>query len=243
MKRYISVFEMIIRSSFYKVLGILASLSVLELGTFYIAMQQPLASIQPNLEELVAQSHFMYMFAIAYLLITVVLVLSGTNIGSMQGYTLQRLRIKEKRVFLLQCIYNILCYVLLWATQVGVLLAASNYYMTHKTDAILTNQTVFLAFHRNDFMHSILPIQDTLNWVLLFAIIVCTGSFAADFTRMQRRGKVAWILIIFVAIAFVSFPRGLEEEPIILIIGMIAYSAFICLRNIFYRGEEDESEG
>ncbi len=243
MKRYISVFEMIIRSSFYKVLGILASLSVLELGTFYIAMQQPLASIQPNLEELVDQSHFMYMFAIAYLLITVVLVLSGTNIGSMQGYTLQRLRIKEKRVFLLQCIYNILCYVLLWATQVGVLLAASNYYMTHKTDAILTNQTVFLAFHRNDFMHSILPIQDTLNWVLLFAIIVCTGSFAADFTRMQRRGKVAWILIIFVAIAFVSFPRGLEEEPIILIIGMIAYSAFICLRNIFYREEEDESEG
>lgn len=243
MKRYISVFEMIIRSSFYKVLGILASLSVLELGTFYIAMQQPLASIQPNLEELVDQSHFMYMFAIAYLLITVVLVLSGTNIGSMQGYTLQRLRIKEKKVFLLQCIYNILCYVLLWATQVGVLLAASNYYMTHKTDAILTNQTVFLAFHRNDFMHSILPIQDTLNWVLLFAIIVCTGSFAADFTRMQRRGKVAWILIIFVAIAFVSFPRGLEEEPIILIIGMIAYSAFICLRNIFYREEEDESEG
>lgn len=243
MKRYISVFEMIIRSSFYKVLGILASLSVLELGTFYIAMQQPLASIQPNLEELVDQSHFMYMFAIAYLLITVVLVLSGTNIGSMQGYTLQRLRIKEKKVFLLQCIYNILCYVLLWATQVGVLLAASNYYMTHKTEAILTNQTVFLAFHRNDFMHSILPIQDTLNWVLLFAIIVCTGSFAADFTRMQRRGKVAWILIIFVAIAFVSFPRGLEEEPIILIIGMIAYSAFICLRNIFYRGEEDESEG
>lgn len=243
MKRYISVFEMIIRSSFYKVLGILASLSVLELGTFYIAMQQPLASIQPNLEELVDQSHFMYMFAIAYLLITVVLVLSGTNIGSMQGYTLQRLRIKEKRVFLLQCIYNILCYVLLWATQVGVLLAASNYYMTHKTDAILTNQTVFLAFHRNDFMHSILPTQDTLNWVLLFAIIVCTGSFAADFTRMQRRGKVAWILIIFVAIAFVSFPRGLEEEPIILIIGMIAYSAFICLRNIFYREEEDESEG
>lgn len=243
MKRYISVFEMIIRSSFYKVLGILASLSVLELGTFYIAMQQPLASIQPNLEELVDQSHFMYMFAIAYLLITVVLVLSGTNIGSMQGYTLQRLCIKEKKVFLLQCIYNILCYVLLWATQVGVLLAASNYYMTHKTDAILTNQTVFLAFHRNDFMHSILPIQDTLNWVLLFAIIVCTGSFAADFTRMQRRGKVAWILIIFVAIAFVSFPRGLEEEPIILIIGMIAYSAFICLRNIFYREEEDESEG
>lgn len=243
MKRYISVFEMIIRSSFYKVLGILALLSVVELGSFYIAMQQPLASMQPNLEEIVDQSYFIYMFAIAYLLMTVVLVLSGANIGSMQGYTLQRLRIKEKKVFLLQCIYNVLCYVLLWATQVGVLFVASNYYMTHKTDAILTNQTVFLAFHRNDFMHNILPMQDTLNWVLLFVIIVCTGCFAADFTKMQRRGKVAWILIVFVATAFVAFPRGLNEEPVILIIGMIVYFASIFLRNMFYRREEDGSEG
>lgn len=241
MKRYISVFEMIIRSSIYKVIGILALLSMVELGTFFIAFQQPLASIQPNLEELIDQSHFVYMFGIAYLLMTVALVLPGTNIGSMQGYTLQRLRIKEKKVFLLQCIYNVLCYVLLWATQLGVLLVASSYYMAHKTDAVLTNQTVFIAFHRNEFMHSILPMQDVVNWLLLVGIIIGTGCFAADFTRMQRRGKVAWILIFFVATACISFPRAIDEEPVLFIIAMLIWSSFILLRAILNRGaEEDE---
>lgn len=241
MKRYISVFEMITRSSIYKVIGLLTLLAAAELGTFFIALQQPLAEIQPNLEEIVDQSHLMYMFGIAYVLMTVALVLPGTNIGSVQGYTLQRLRIKESKVFLLQCSYNVLCYLLLWATQLGVLLVASSYYMTHKTDAILTNQTVFLAFHRNGFMHSILPMQDTVNWLLLFGFIIGTGCFAADFTRKQRRGKVAWILIFFVAVACISFPRAMDEDPVLMILTMIIGFSFCILRAMLNRGvEEDE---
>lgn len=242
MKRYLSVFEMIIRSSIYKVIQILILLVVVELGTFYIALEQPLASIQPNLEEIIDQSHLVYMFGAAYLLMTVVLVLSGTNIGSVQGYTLQRLRIKEKKVFLLQCVYNVLCYVLLWATQLGVLLIASDYYMTNKTDAVLTNMTVFLAFHRNDFMHSILPMQDNTNWLLLIGLILGTGCFAADFTRMQRRGKVAWILIIFVATACISFPRAMGEAVVFFILAMIIWSSFIILRAMLNKGVEEDEE-
>ena len=188
MKKYLSVFEMIIRSSIYKIIGILALLVIAELGTFYIALQQPLARIQPNLEEIVDQSHLSYMLVLAYVVMTIVLVLPGMNIGSRQSYTLQRLRIQEKYVFLLQCLYNVLCYFLLWSTQVGILLAASYFYMKYQTHAIITNQTIFLAFHRNDFMHNILPMQDVYMWFMLICVIWGTGIIVAIVTRRQRRG-------------------------------------------------------
>lgn len=223
MKRYLSVFEMITRSSIYKVLGILIAMVTAEITACVYAWHQPLALLKPTIEEWVDQSYFVIIFAIAYLLITVVLVLHGTNIGSVQSYTLQRLRIPEKKVYLIQCIYNILCYILLWSTQAAVLLGISAFYMNYKTHVVKTNQTVFLAFHRNEFMHSIFPLEDLVGWILLIFLIAGTGILAARFTRMQRQGKVSWSLIIFVAIAFISFPRELGMEPMVYIMFVIIF--------------------
>lgn len=212
MKRYLSVFEMITRSSIYKVFAVLLIMAVTELAACYIALQQLLEEIQPSLEEIVDQSYFLNFFRIAYVVVTVVLILSGMNIGSMQSYTLQRLRIKEKWVFVLQSIYNILCYLLLWTVQVVVLLMVSSYYMDHETDVILGNQMVFLAFHRNDFMHSILPFQDILGWFTIFFFLLGTGIMAASFTKRQRSGKIGWSLFLFVAAICICFSRGLGEQ-------------------------------
>lgn len=188
MRRYISVFEMIVRSSVYKVIGILAALVLVEVGTFYICLQQPLAQIQPNLEEVVDQSHFSIIALIAYMLLSVILVRPGMNVGSMQSYTLKRLRIQEKYIFVLQTIYNVLCYVLLWGTQVGILLVVSQFYMQYQISAIRTNQTIFLAFHRNEFMHAILPLQDSFKWFLLMGSILVSGVIMAAITWQQRNG-------------------------------------------------------
>ena len=125
MKRYVSVFEMITRSSIYKVLGVLAFMVVGETIMLSCAWMQPIAALQPTLEEWVGRSRIMIAFLAAYWLVTKVLASSGTNTGSMQGYTLQRLRIPEKKVYLLQCIYNMLCYGLLWMTQVLILFVAA----------------------------------------------------------------------------------------------------------------------
>lgn len=221
MKKYLSVFEMIARSSLYKVLAILTGMTVAELGTFYIAMQQPLSKVQPNLEEVVDQSHFVWMLGISYILITVVLVLHGCNIGSMQGYTLQRLRIKEKAVYRLQCLYNSLCYVLLWVTQLIVLLISAEYYLEHQTHGVVSNQTVFLAFYRSDLMHSILPLEDFVSWYLLAYIILGTAIEAAGFTWKQRRGKIGWGLFVVVALVLLIFPRALGREIELIIFTLI----------------------
>lgn len=243
MKRYLSVFEMITRSSIYKVLAILIAMVAAEMIACAIAWQQPLALLKPNIEEWVDQSYFVIAFGVAYILMTVVLVLSGTNIGSVQSYTLQRLRIPEKKVYLLQCIYNILCYILLWGTQLAVLLGISTFYMNYKTHVVKSNQTVFLAFHRNEFMHSILPMEDFIGWFLLITLIAGTGIFAASFTRKQRQGKVEWSLIVFVAIACIAFPRELGEEPALFGVVCIIYMVTIIINVLLGKGvEKDENK-
>ena len=62
-----------------------------------------------------------------------------------------------------------------------ILFAVSDFYMKYKTGVLLNNQTVFLAFYRNAFMHSILPLEDVLGWLILGLYIVMTGILAANF--------------------------------------------------------------
>lgn len=242
MKRYLSVFEMITRSSIYKVFCIILAMAVIECASFYVALQQPLASIQPNLEEIVDQSHLAIIFRIAYLLLTVVLVLPGMNIGSMQSYTLRRLRVKENTVFLLHCIYNVLCYLMLWAAQVGLLLVTSNYYMAHKTDAVLTNQTIFLAFHRNRFMHSMLPLQEIEAWFSLILILTGSGLMSALFTKRQREGAVVWLFFPFLALGCICFTQGMASNTLYLslIAGGFLVGAF--LKVFLSEGEEKDAK-
>ncbi|MBQ6844341.1 MAG: hypothetical protein IJO60_06880 [Agathobacter sp.] len=243
MKRYVSVFEMIIRSSIYKVLDVFALMAAVEVIMLTIAWNQPVATLQPTLEEWIERSWICIPFLAAYWLLTKVLASSGTNVGSMQGYTLQRLRIPEKKVQLLQVIYNMFCYALLWMMQVLILLVAVDFYMKHKTGVLLTNQTVFLAFYRNAFMHSILPLEDIFGWFILGFYIVMTGVLAASFTRNQRKGKVTWSLVIFVALAVVCFQRKLGVEPILPLMLMLLWIMYMLAQALINKGvQEDERE-
>jgi len=242
MKRYLSVFEMITRCSIYKVLGLLLAMVIAESIALGIAWNQQLAVYQPNLEEWIDQSYILIVFGIAFFLLTKVLTSTGTNVGSMQGYTLQRLRIKESEVHKLQCVYNILAYVLLWMTQLVVFLVAATFYMNYKSNAVLTNQTVFLAFYRNEFMHSILPLGDVVSWFLLFFFIVVTGILTARFSRMQRSGQTAWSVVVILVMSVFCFPRALGEEPVFILIGTFIWSVFLVLQGILNKeAKENES--
>ena len=244
MKRYLSVFEMIIRSSIYRILGVLALMIGIETVLLMIVWNQPIAKLQPSMEVWVERSWLCIPFLAAYWFVTYILASSGTNMGSMQGYTLQRLRIPEKKVYLLQCVYNMFCYVILWETQLVVLFAASDFYMKHKTGAILTNQTVFLAFYRNAFMHSILPLEDIFGWFTLGFYIVMTGILTAKFARNQRNGKVTWSLIFFAALAVVCFQRELGVEPYFMLMLTLIWIMYMLAQVLINEGvQEDEREG
>ena len=243
MKRYVSVFEMIIRSSIYRVLSVLALMIVAESLLLTMAWNQSIAYLQPTLEEWIERSWICIPFLLAYWLITKILASSGTNVGSMQCYTLQRLRIPEKKVYLLQCIYNIFTYTVLWMTQVFILFVTSAFYMRYKTGVILTNQTVFLAFYRSKFMHSVFPMEDIIGFFVVGFYIVGTGILAAYFARNQRKGKITWALIVFVVLAVFVFQRNLGDEPIFMLMVSLLWMLYMLSQVLQNKGvQEDERE-
>ena len=210
MKKYLSVFEMIARCSIYKVLLVLISMLIAQGICFYMTMLSPSGL---GIEDYIEQSQFSLIFEIAHLLITIILVIPGMDIGSKQSNTLKRLRIKEKRIFWLQSLYNMLAYVLLWGAQLAMLLGCCLVYQKNiPTGTTLTNQTMFLAFYRNDFMHTILPLEDTPGWWMLVVICVTTAFTAAEFTKLRREGKFGFEILILIASVFIYLPRPLGYD-------------------------------
>ena len=210
MKRYVSVFEMIARSSIYKVLLVIVTMVVAEV----VYLSYAFTSTQRVLMEVYIDERFFgTAFKVAYTLITLLLILPGMNLGSTQSYTLKRLRIKEKNIYWLQAVYNFLAFVILWGVQLLVILGFMVFYQNHLPEgAVITNQTMFLAFYRVDFMHSILPLEDRTNWMMLFSIGAVTALAAAECTKLQRGGKFAFELCVMVATTWIVFPRELGYD-------------------------------
>lgn len=220
MKKYISIFELFARNTIYKLLLVLLAMGTAQITMFRKAMSEWIpveyydldfqAIEHYSLEYMVDRSNSPIFLGIAFVLITAILCWNSCNIGSKSSYTLQRLQVKEKTIFIMQSIYNSFCYVLLLGAQIVVFLLQAGLYVAQSEH--VTNQTVFLAFYRNDFMHSILPMEGTMRWIANIFILLGCGTSAAVFTYLQRRGKVAWSLFVIVACVLVGFIQELGEQ-------------------------------
>ena len=201
MKKHLSVFGLYARGSIYKILGILSVTFLAEALLFIHGVRQTVTTYHELLradlvslsdpERVVEQSGLFLCFAIALVLITAVLCLPGCAFGSQTGYTLRRLRIGERATFFHQATYNILVYLFFLATQAVVLFFLGLYYTRTVPEAFVTNQTLFLAFYRNEFLHAVLPLSDWTLWLRNAFTVAALGFCAAEFPYRQRRGGYA----------------------------------------------------
>ncbi|MGN1156328.1 MAG: hypothetical protein ACI4TK_09150 [Agathobacter sp.] len=244
MKKYISVFEMITRSTLYKVLAVLVIMGALQFSLFWGELQEYDEIVEGGMGAVVDQSHMIVLLATGFLLITVILCWSGCNLGSNQGYTLRRLQITEKKILVLQAVYNSMIYILLWGSQVLVLLLESSLYL--QKIASPTNQTLVLAFYKNAYMHSILPMEDILGWILLLLIIAGCGITSALFPYRQRRGNVSFGIIAAVGTTLIVFPKGIGGDLSFLIyypsLLLIVYGIYNVIVNVNKIKEESKHE-
>lgn len=243
MKKYISVFEMLVRSTFYKVLLVIIAMLAAQTYMFWnVVMNGQEGKVEEGLETLVDNSLVIWPLAIGFVLVTVILCLSGCNIGSNQGYTLRRLRIAERTICILQAIYNCICYFLLWASQVALTIGIS--FMYEKQAALFTNQSIVIAFYRNSFLHSILPMEDGIGWLMLIGIILGCGIAAAEFPYRQRQGKTAIGIILMCGATCAVFPRGLNGSITMLSISIacLVGSAWIYFGSKLMKKVEKEHE-
>jgi len=239
MRRYISVFELFARNTIYKIVLVLVAMGTAQIAMFRKSMQEwiPLdyydldfqAVEHYTLEYMVDRSNSVIFMGIAFVLMTVILCWNGCNIGSKSSYTMQRLQVTEKRIFILQSIYNSLCYVLLLGVQIGIFFVQSSLYVAQAGH--VTNQTVFLAFYRNAFMHSVLPLEGMMRLVASALMVLGCGVSSAVFTYLQRRGKIAWSLFMVVACVLVGFVQELGNQMSVamatIVCGIVLVSSYV----------------
>ena len=214
MKKHISVFGLFLQSSLLPILGIILLMGATELLFFHREIQSALTAYEADigtgfvpLERMLDKSAVNVWFALAFVLITVLLCLPGCEFRIKTGYTLRRLSVGDNAILLWQFLYNTLIYLLLGAVQTIFAYGLCQYYLAAAPQEMISNQTLFLTFYRSELLHTLLPLSDILLWVRNLLLALSLGLAAAMFPYKQRHGRYSGSIIALVAFGIVFFER------------------------------------
>jgi len=230
MKKYLSVFMLMTRATFYKVLLLLLCIAILQSGYFYLVLNNEITmyngkEISMDLpsslpENLIDNAHIPLFFGIAFILLTFILCRSWRENGSRPGYTFRRLNVSEKYVMVCNAIYNAMCYGLLILVEIVISYLLCQMYMAQVSPERTSIQTIFLAFYRNDLLHSILPLDEVSGWIRNIIMVLCLGYASADFPYRRRYGNLGLNIIILTVMSLMFF---ISE------VGLMGMDVFICV--------------
>lgn len=245
---YVSVLTLAVRSSIYKVLGILVGVTAAEAVLFGCKLDTSLAdyreyaghfdySLLPlSLGDLIEESKLAWIFLGGMFLLTVILVWTQTERGKSRSRLLiWRLRISPRRTFAVFTVYNIVCFLMLMALQGILIVLFYRVYLVKLQTAISAGQVagmkyqeLFLVFHSEAFLHSILPMGDLwLNIRLAVALIAwgMAASYIGYVGYAAHNKRCAFlILYLFYSMLFVVISVDLSWMNFLLIT-----SSLICI--------------
>lgn len=202
MRQHLSVLTLLTRSTIYPIAVLLAVMAAVEAVLFSLAMG---ANGTLSLTGMIRSSRIVWVFGAAFLLLTVLLCRTGCEFGSRQGYTLRRLSISERAVFVWQWGYNTACYLLLWWWQALIAFALCLWYASQAGPELVGSQTIFLAFYRSELLHSLIPLEEVSRWVRNGVMALGLGACAALVPFFQRRKVLAWEILAMAALTMIFF--------------------------------------
>ena len=203
MKKHSSVFMLVIRSTIYRVLGLLVIMAVAEAGLFWLRLQQGAIDGNFSLEAVISESRLSWACAAFFLFVNMILSWGSYTISN--TYTATRLSVSSKMVYFWQCVYNTLCYLLFWMVQILIGIGLCRVYEALAPAEFVSNQTVFLAFYRSKFLHSFLPFEDTWVWIRNILLIVALGICSSRYPGKNRKiGIGSCFLIAAIGVFFVQ---------------------------------------
>lgn len=189
----LSLFALYSRSSLYKVLAVLAGLAIAELLSFFAVCRGLEQDGQaPCPEKMIDMCFLKYIFLAAFILVYFILFLTeGERGGCRSSYTLLRLKVSEKGQFAVRVVYNFLCMTMVFAVQILAAVTICRLYEAKLPPELVSPQYLFLAFYRNSFLHSILPMADFGWWACVFTLILALAMDAARGSGFFRERKAA----------------------------------------------------
>ena len=236
MKKYLSVFSLIAQNSICRIFGILLLLAAADgvLAWYWLYVKHyGLANLFRN-----GNGGFGLVLAIVFALIAVVQIRRGDIYSGPQGYTMRRLAISENAVALLQIVYNMLCWTILWGMQVLII------FLIFKIDSRfgenagdpLAGQQMFLLFYISPLLHSLLPMEETAAWIANVLIITELSVAGAYWTVLRREKNSAGEAFLGYFIVLLLFRRELGSYMSnLIIIGGFSILILIDCHKIFFR--------
>lgn len=123
-----------------------------------------------------------------------VLLASCFGSNSRYGYTLRRLRVSERCVFLWSCACNALCYAVLWCVQIMASVGAA-FWNASSARYSAGPQGVFVDFYRSGFLHGLFPLADGYVWTRNALFVLALGCVTAYMQLgIRRKGSRSWLV-------------------------------------------------
>ena len=236
MRQHLSVLLFFVRNSFYKILLVLFGLAAVESALFFwnwklCKVQYEAGEVSMLAAEVVLGEIPMHkIFMASVILVGLLLCRTGRRKGGRQEYTLHRLQISPRSVFVWQAVYNCGCFFLLWAVQAAVAAGLCLYFVRTEEPFFITNQSLFLAFYRDSFLHGLIPLADVFCWIRNVLLFLMLGLLAADLVYCERTGKKhGWLMLYFASINLSMFPETLWHSN-------AGFGAVFCLITIGIMG-------
>jgi len=206
----LSMWALLARGSFYKILLLLVILVLLEVISFYGSPGGGARFLDRS------RMGLMYLNGVGQA--AVILSRCESLLDGKCGGTLMRLRVTQKRFFVIKVIYNILCLVLLAVVQIWTAVVLVKAAGMEAGGGELPPQYVFLAFYDNPFLHVLLPMADISWWVHDLLMTAALGMAAA--CASEKRGYMMLIVVYIMAAYWIV---GQAEAGVQSVSGCIGY--------------------
>jgi hypothetical protein len=136
-----------------------------------------------------------------------VLPIPGCSFSSRNFYTLCRLGISERRIFILQAAFNGACFVLLWLTQLLCLCA-----FDLVRNGLPQDTYDYVRFYDVQFFHNLLPLGDGWRWMRNIALVTGLGLSTAVAPFHQRRRRFAASLVLMFLLSIFPFCHDIKDD-------------------------------
>lgn len=202
-------------------------------------------TVYGKLEGVAAKGHAPVVCAAGFAAIAAVMSLTGCGYGVKSGYTVRRLRVKERRAALLWSGYHAALLVIFWALLAAVLYGV----MALRLGADVTYehanyhygpQSLLLLCYDDTFLHHLIPLRDTAVWALGITSVLAVSLSSVAFACCQRQGKFNVLILAAVGLTILSFFYDMGRDTLFILLVLLLAVAGGALVTIL-RGDGDET--
>lgn len=241
MKKHLSVWMLLARATLLPFAGICAVCVGVQYALFSFGLQTQGFLADKGLENAFDHSFMPLTAAVGFVLVLFVLSCGCGAAALRTDNTIRRLCISHNAFCGWHAVHTAACLLVFWAVQLAAALAFAARYL-ERFDPLGT-QTVFLAFWRQSWLHSLLPVLDPLRWVRNLLLAAALALASADLARRLRGGERGyWLPVLAAAVLsmFKGSPDGLLQDIVLLLFSVTAIGCI--LARWLGEGTDDEED-